>query len=150
MSIKTILVIVLIVGCLIAAIGYAIYFFSKRMEIQREEQEEMIETYKQKVSVLVIDKKKMRVCDAGFSQNVMDHVPKRMRKRKTYVVKAKMGPQILPLLCQKEVFDVIPVKKEIKATISGMYIVSVEGLRGTLAQPKEAKRSLFGLKLGGK
>ena len=36
----------------------------------------------------------------------------------------------MSLICDATIFDDIPVKKEVKARVSGLYIVSVRGLHG--------------------
>ena len=45
----------------------------------------------------------------------------------------------MSLIADESIFDEIPVKKEVKATISGIYITSVKGLRGPLEKPKAKK-----------
>ena len=55
--------------------------------------------------------------------------PKYMRGRKVPIVKAKIGPRIMSLMCDERIFELIPVKKEIRAVISGIYIMDVKGLR---------------------
>ena len=59
-----------------------------------------------------------------------------MRGRKVPIVKAKIGPRIMSLICEDKIFDLIPVKKEIRATISGIYIMGVKG-RNVLDNPEE-------------
>ena len=46
------------------------------------------------------------------------------------IVKAKIGPQVMSLICDDAIFEEIPVKREVKAMISGIYIVSVKNIRG--------------------
>lgn len=36
----------------------------------------------------------------------------------------------MTLMCDAQVYPLIPVKKEVKATISGIYITAVKGVRG--------------------
>ena len=40
-------------------------------------------------------------------------------------------------------FDLIPVKKEIKAEVSGLYIVGVKGIRGSLEAPQKKKKGFL-------
>ena len=70
---------------------------------------------------------------------VIDQTPKLMRRSKLPIVKAKVGPRIMTLVADAKVFDVIPVKKEVKATVSGIYITDVRGVRGPLEQPVKKK-----------
>ena len=63
-------------------------------------------------------------------QDVIDNVPKMMRRSKVPIVKAKVGPRIMTFMCDEKVFDMIPVKQEIRAMVGGIYILSVKSLRG--------------------
>ena len=101
--------------------------------------QEQIEAMKQTVSMLIIDKKRMKMKDAGLPQAVMASASKLMQRAKLPIVKAKVGPQVLSLVCDEKIFDSIPVKKEVKATVSGIYITSVKGLHGKSA-PQPAKK----------
>lgn len=100
----------------------------------------------QTTSMLVIDKKRMKLKDAGFPQIVIDQTPKYARGTKVPVVKAKIGPQIHSLMCDEKIFDLVPVKKEVKAMISGIYIVDVKGLRGALQKEEKPKKKRFSRK----
>jgi len=79
----------------------------------------------------------MKMKDAGLPKIVVDQTPKYLRGSKVPIVKAKIGPRVLSLVCDAKVFDLIPVKKEVKAVISGIYIMDVKGLRGNLEQKKK-------------
>jgi hypothetical protein len=46
----------------------------------------------------------------------------------------------MTLIADDAIFADIPVKKEVKATVSGLYITGVKGLRGPLEKP-EGKKS---------
>ena len=74
---------------------------------------------------------------------VIDQTPKYLRRSKVAVVKCKVGPQIMTLMCDDKIFDIIPVKKEVKAVISGIYIMNVKALHGKLPQAEEIKKSKF-------
>ena len=102
-----------------------------------------MEAAKQTVSMLVIDKKKMKMKDSGLPQMVLDSTPKLMRRTKLPIVKAKVGPRIMTFIADARVFEMIPVKKEIKATISGLYITDVKGVRGTVLEAPKAKEGFF-------
>ena len=131
-------VIILIIVLVIIIGGFvALYFFGKRTEKKQAAQQEQLEAAAQQVSLLVIDKKKMKVKEAGFPAVVLENTPKYLRFMKVPVVKAKIGPRIMTLMCDAKIFPNIPIKKEVKATISGIYITSVKGLRGPLEAPKK-------------
>ena len=88
--------------------------------------------------MLVIDKKKMKMTEAGFPKMVIDQIPKRGKIAKVPVVKVKIGPKITPLLCDELIYDQVPVKAEIKAKVSGIYITEIHNLRN-VAPPQEPK-----------
>ena len=66
----------------------------------------------QTISMLIIDKKKMKLKDAGLPAVVLENTPKYLRRSKVPVVKAKVGPKVMTLMCDAKVFEVLPVKKE--------------------------------------
>lgn len=113
------------------------------MQKKQEEQQQQIDAYKQTVSMLVIDKKRMRMKESGLPQAVIDQTPKLMRRSKLPIVKAKVGPQIVSLVADEKIFDDIPVKKEVKAVVSGIYITSVKGMHGKVNVPNTKKKSKF-------
>lgn len=137
MSIVTIVLLVILAILIIACI--VLYFLGKRAEKKQAEQQEQLDAVAQTVSILVIDKGKMRLKDAGFPPVVLENTPKYLRRSKVPVVKAKIGPKIMTLMCDAQVFPIIPVKKEVKATISGIYITAVRGVRGPLEVPQKKK-----------
>ncbi|HIW20784.1 MAG TPA: hypothetical protein H9887_01995 [Candidatus Dorea intestinavium] len=137
MSKVTIVLLVILVVLIIAVA--VLYFLGKRAEKKQAEQKEQMAAVAQTVSMLVIDKGKMRLKDAGFPAIVVESSPKYLRRSKVPVVKAKIGPKIMTLMCDVEIYDNIPVKKEVKATISGIYITAVKGLRGPLETPVKKK-----------
>ena len=47
------------------------------------------------------------------------------------------------MIADEKVFDLIPLKKEIKAEVSGLYIVGVKGIRGSLQTPAPKKKGLL-------
>ena len=89
--------------------------------------------------MLIIDKGRVRLRDAGFPPIVVENTPKYLRRSKVPVVKAKVGPKVMTLMCDAQIYPIIPVKKEVKATISGIYITGVKGLRGPLETPEKKK-----------
>ena len=137
MSKLTIVLLVILVVLIIACI--ALYFLGKRAEKKQAEQQEQLDAVKQTVSMLVIDKGRIRLKDAGFPPIVLENTPKYLRRSKVPVVKAKVGPKVMTLMCDAQVYPTIPVKKEVKATVSGIYITGVKGLRGPLETPKKKK-----------
>ena len=135
------IVLLCILAVLIIAV-VALYFLGRNMQKKQEAQQAQIDAMKQTVSMLIIDKKRMKLKDSGLPQMVIDQTPKFLRGSKLPVVKAKVGPQIMTLISDEKIFDSIPVKKEVKAVVSGIYITDVKGLHGKQA-PVEAKKKSF-------
>ena len=109
------------------------------MDKKNAENQEMMRQNAQVVSMLIIDKKKMKMKESGLPASVLETVPKYLRGTKTHVVKAKVGPKIMTLMVDPQIYPIIPVKKEVKATVSGIYITGVKGVRGPLDTPEEKK-----------
>ena len=141
MSTPMIVLLVVLVVLVAAAIG--LYFLGKKLEKKRAEQDEQMAAVAQTIPMLVIDKKKMKLKDAGRPAAVLEAMPKMMRRSKMPVVKAKVGPKVSTFLCDAAVFDDIPVKKEIKATVSGLYITGIKGLRKPLEQKEKKKKGFM-------
>ncbi len=137
-------VIVLIVVSVILIIGFIVlYFLGKKMEKRQAEQQAQIDANKQTMSMLIIDKKRMKIKESGLPQAVIDQTPKLMRNSKLPIVKVKVGPQVATLICDEKIFDMVPVKKEVKAVISGIYMTDVKGLHGkTPVKEVKKKRGL--------
>ena len=116
--------ILLIILLVLIAILAVLYFLGKRAQKKQEEQQAQIEAAKQTIHMLIIDKKRLPIKQSGLPQMVIDQTPKLMRRSKLPIVKAKVGPKIVTLVADEQVFDLIPVKKEVKADVSGIYTVS--------------------------
>ena len=114
-----------------------------RMVCEYKGQQELLDANKQTVSMLIIDKKRMKLKDAGLPQMVIDQTPKMMRGSKLPIIKAKVGPQIVSLICDEKIFDSVPVKKEVKAVVSGIYVLDVKGLHGKTEAAPEKKKGFF-------
>ncbi len=124
-----IILIVLIIALVV------LYILGRRMQKRQDEQQEQMEANKQTVSMLIIDKKRMPLKESGLPQAVIEQTPKLMRRSKLPIVKAKVGPRITTLVSDDGIFDEIPIKKEVKAVVSGIYIMDVKGMRGPLEKP---------------
>ena len=144
MSTLTIVLLVILVVLIIACI--VLYFLGKRVEKRQAEQQEKLDAAAQTVSMLIIDKKKMKLKESGLPSIVIENTPKYLRRSKVPIVKAKIGPKIMTLMCDSNIYNVIPVKKEVKATVSGIYITAVKGLRGPLETPTKKKGFLARLR----
>lgn len=138
---KPFIVMLIILAVLLVAM-IVLYFLGKKAQKKKAEQDEQIAAAAQTVSMLIIDKKRMRMKDAGLPAQVIAQTPKIMQRSKLPIVKAKIGPKVMTLIADEQIFDDIPVKKEVKASVSGLYITGVRGLRGPLEKPQEKKKGL--------
>lgn len=141
MSTGTIVLLCILAVLIIAVV--VLYFLGKKAQKKQAQQQAQIEAAKQAVSMLIIDKKRMRIKESGLPQFIIDQTPKYLRRSKLPIVKAKVGPQIMSLVCDEKIFDSVPVKKEVKAMVSGIYIVSVRGLHGKAVPVEQPKKSFF-------
>jgi hypothetical protein len=137
------LIVMIIITSVILIALIVLFIVGRRAQKKQEAQKEQIDAMKQTVSMLIIDKKRMRLKDAGLPQAVIDQTPKLMRRAKLPIVKAKVGPQIMSLVCEEKIFDSIPVKKEVKAAVSGIYITEVKGLHGKNMAAPAKKQGFF-------
>jgi len=135
-----IVLIVVLVVVLGARIGLSIY--GRKLQKRSEESQAQMKAGAQSVSILVIDKKRMKLTEADLPKIVVDQTPKYLRRSKVPIVKAKIGPKIMNLMCDDKIFDLIPIKKEVKAVMNGIYIMDVKGLRSNL-DAKPEKQKLF-------
>lgn len=137
---NTVTIVLLVILAILIVGLIVLYFLGKKAQKKKAEQDEQLAAAAQTVTMLIIDKKRMRITEAGLPQVVVDQTPKLMRRTKLPIVKAKVGPKVMSLIADEAVFDLIPLKKEVKATVSGIYITKVTGIRGSLEKP-EGKKS---------
>lgn len=142
--------IVLTVLLVIAAILAVVYFVGKRLQKKQAESQTLIDQNRQTITAYIIDKKKAKISEANMPKAVMEQVPKYMKLVKMPLVKVKVGPQIITMFCDKQVFNDLPVKKNIKLEISGGYIMGFStGKKGEKA-PEYEKKLTFRQKLSQK
>lgn len=121
--------IVLIVLAVIIIILTVLYKIGNKLQKKQMDQKEQMADAAQPVTMLIIDKKYLPMKDAGLPKIVLEQTPKRYQKAKLPIVKAKIGPQIMNLICDDAIFEDLPTKGEVKAMVSGIYILSVKSVR---------------------
>ncbi|MBR3041069.1 MAG: hypothetical protein IKH94_00125 [Eubacterium sp.] len=125
-------IIIIVVTVVLIGLLVALYFWGNKLQEKQLEQREQINAASQPATLFIIDKKIMPMKDANLPKNVMEQAPKRYRKAKLPIVKAKIGPQIMTLICDESIYDDVPQHGEVKAMLSGIYITSVRTLhKGT-------------------
>ncbi len=133
--------IVLIVVVVVVAVLAGLYFWGSKLQKKYNEQQELIDQNKQVAQIFVIDKKKDKITNVKLPKQVKDQFPKRYQKKKMPIVIAKIGPQITTLLCDEKIFDDLPVKKQVKVELAGLFIVGIKGPKAVNASNKPKKQS---------
>lgn len=130
-----IMIIVIVVAL---AIMFVLYKVGDKLQKKQSAQREQMAEAAQPMNMLIIDKKMLPMKDAGLPKMVMEQTPKRYQKAKLPIAKVKVGPQIMNMICDDAIFDELPTRGEVKAMVSGIYIISVKSVRGKkVAQEEE-------------
>ena len=135
--------VILIVLAVIVVIFVVLILVSKKLLKKQEASQAQIEAAAQVVSMLIIDKKRMKAKDAAMPKMITDQIPKYMRLVKLPIVKAKVGPRVMTLIADEKVFDDLPVKTEVKVAVSGIYITEIKFIRGKVPVQPKKKKSFF-------
>ena len=85
-TIMHVLLVVLIIAVVVLAV---LYFLGNKLQKRQVEQQQLLDAAAQTVSILVIDKKKMKLTQAGLPKAVTDQTPKYMRWAKVTGCKSK-------------------------------------------------------------
>ena len=137
MFLLSVLNIVLIVLGIIAVVLIILYFLGSKLQTKQANADKAMQQMSMVVSLLVIDKQKLRIKDSGLMKQVQDAIPAYVRWRKFPIVKARVikaniagGAQVMSFICDPKVFKIMPVKTEVKVTIAGIYITKLHSAKG--------------------
>ncbi|MFA5518006.1 MAG: hypothetical protein WDA74_01995 [Spirochaetota bacterium] len=119
-----------ILAVVIAALVAGYFILKKRMQKKMEEQKVLVDQHKISTPILVLEKRMAKVKDANIPKNVLAQIPKIYKIRKVPIVKAKIGPQVMDLLCDEDLFDKIPEKKTVQAELAGIFIAGIKPAKG--------------------
>ena len=136
-NILLVVLVILVIACVV------LYFAGRKVESKQVEQQAMMEAAAQTVTMLIIDKKKMKVKDSNLPKIVYEQTPWYLRWTKVPVVKAKVGSRITTLLADEKVFDNLPLKTEVKVVLSGIYISEIKSVRNGSIQQAPPKKGFF-------
>lgn len=140
---NTFLNVLLVILIILAAAMAVLYFAGRKLEKRQVDQQAMLEAAAQTVSMLVIDKKKMKLKDANLPKIVYEQTPWYARRAKVPIVKAKIGPKVMTLMADPKVFEALPLKTEAKVVISGIYITQIKSVRGGTVQAPPKKKGFL-------
>lgn len=119
------------------AVLVGLYFWGRRLQSKYDDQQAIIDENKQLMQIFVIDKKKDKIKNANLPKQVKEQFPKRHSLRKMPIVIAKVGPQIMTLLCDEKIYDDLPTKKQVKVELAGIFIVGIKGPRANPGKPEK-------------
>lgn len=132
-------IVLIIIAVVLLAVVIALYFLGKKAEKKQAEQQKIVDANAQKINLFIIDKKKLKLKDAGLPKIIEEQTPKYMRRFKLPIVKAKAGPRVMTFICDDKLFPQLLPKQEGKATISGIYITGFKRTRGPIYEPPQKK-----------
>ena len=136
------LIVLIVIIVILLALIVALMIIGRKAQKKQAEQQGQLDAMKQTMTMLIIDKKRMKITEAGLPQAVIDQTPKLLRRSKLPILKVRVSNRVMSLICDEKIFDSVPVKKEVKATVSGIYVTEVKGLHGKVQQ-KEEKKGFF-------
>ena len=137
---KTFFIVLGIIVIVLAILLVVLYFLGKNLRKKQASQQEAMDAAAQQMNLYIIDMKMMKAMDANLPKMVTEQIPKYMRRAKLPIVKAKVGPRVMSLICDAKVFDTIAPKQEVKATVSGLYITAAKRIRGPIVETDPKKR----------
>ena len=135
-----ILPILLIILAVVVGILIALYIVGKKLQKKQEASQASIDAAAQTMNFFIIDMKKMKLSEAGLPKIVTEQTPKYLRRTKLPILKVKVGPRVMSLICDAKVFETLAPKQEVKATVSGIYVTGAKRIRGPIVETDPKKR----------
>ena len=123
------IILLIVLVLMIAALIVLIVLGKKRQKKQEEQMEEMAKTA-QTLNLYIIDMKKLRMKDAGLPKIVEESTGKMAKLTKMPILKVKAGNRVMSLVCDPDVYKTLLPKQEVKAKVSGIYVLSAKYIRG--------------------
>ena len=141
---KTFFIVLLIILAVVVGALIALYFVGKKMQKKQEANQASIDAAAQTMNFFIIDMKRMKLSEAGLPKIVTEQTPKYLRRAKLPILKVKVGPRVMSLICDAKVFETLAPKQEVKATVSGIYVTGAKRIRGPIVEtdPKKRKAQL--------
>ena len=133
----TVLAVILVVVVLALIV---LFFVGRRLQKKQDANQAQIDAAAQTMNFFIIDKKKMKLSEAGLPKVVTEQTPKYLRRAKLPMIKVKVGPRVMSLICDAKVYETIAPKQEVKATVSGIYVTSAKRIRGPIVESDPKKR----------
>jgi hypothetical protein len=115
-----------IIAIVVVIAGVGIYFLRKKLKKKMQDQQSLVDQHKITTTILVLEKSKRKVSDANIPKAVLSQIPKIYKIRKVPMVKAKIGNQVMDLLCDDKVFDKLPERKSVRVEMAGIFIAGIK------------------------
>ena len=77
--INTFSIVMLSITGVLLILVIVLFFVGKKLDKKQAEQQKLMDANRQNVTMLIIDKKRVRFKDAGFPQSVIDQAPKMLK-----------------------------------------------------------------------
>lgn len=132
--------IILIILAIAVIILLVLYVVGRKLQKKQESQQASMDAAAQTMNFFIIDKKKLKITEAGLPKIVLEQTPKYMRRTKLPILKVKVGPRVMSLICDQKVFQTLAPKQEVKATVSGIYVTAAKRVRGPIVELDPKKR----------
>jgi len=129
-----------IVAVVIAGIVAGLYYLNKWAAKKTTEQQQFVASSKVDVTIFIIDKKHDKAANVNLPKAVMAKLPKVYKFMKMHFIQAKVGPQIVTLMCDKKIFNYLPIKKNVKVELAGIYISGVKGMKSDYEKKQLSNR----------
>lgn len=129
-------IILIVVVVVMIGLFIFLYFFGKRTQKKQDEQKEDMQKSAMQMSFYIIDKKKMLLKNAGLPKVVYDNANFIAKVTRTPVIKVKVGNKVTSLVCDPEVYKTLLPKQEVRAQVSGIYVISAKRVRGPVYEGK--------------
>ncbi|MCL2354060.1 MAG: hypothetical protein FWC69_05465, partial [Defluviitaleaceae bacterium] len=112
--------ILIIVFAAIVAIAAGLYFLNRWASKRYSVQQDMVSKNKMPASIYVIDKKHDKAANVQLPKMVSDNLPKTAKVMKMHFIKAKVGPQIVTLMCDKNIYGFLELRKSYNVELAGI------------------------------
>ena len=126
MSVWTVILIIAVIAAIILGV---LYFVGRKMQAKQEDQRAQLDQMAQTVNMLVIDKKRMKIMEAGFPKMVTDNIPKRAKLHhlnlKNVVCVQNLLKKVLNLCVR---INFLLLYKNLKCKIPETYHLKVSGI----------------------
>ena len=133
-------IVLLVILAVVLVAFVVLYFVGRRLQKKQEASQASIDAAAQRMNFFIIDKKKMKLSEAGLPKAVTEQTPKYLRRAKLPMIKVKVGPRVMSLICDAKVYETLAPKQEVKATVSGIYVTSAKRIRGPIVETDPKKR----------